>query len=572
MPWWPPEDNMAFLFCEVNRYPIMTTIGSTDIEFLLSGGTNNSDPKKSTGGGPSSFPILGSLNNLFPDITSEEASAGKVDYRCFYVKNSGSSVTLYETEIRVSAQNLGGSYVELGIANSTDIQRIDVTGSSITGTAVLKLGSSPISVNWGSSPFGFEASLRNALSYAGFAAEVSHSISGNTASFTVTFSGINDNRSWPTLQVQENNLTGTDTPTITIRKISDGRPINSSAPSIVTDQSPPSGVNFQSGSILVGRIGPGDFAPVWARRTTPANTQFSLNDGFTVKVSGKPFLQQANSSSSSSGISISYITQPAQTFYQQVFSNTEVHISAQVVIVGSPTNSPLVTWEFSDDDGATWISTLSDPTMSADLSSVTPGTINQTLVLSGVVDSSWYGRKFRVTNSEGSVSVTSEVFTLYLGFSWITQPSNSAWIGPIGDKYSEFDYAYRYPATQAFTGGAFQYSDDGINWQDFNPSLLTLYSSMSLSGLTERGGSFRVDTFVPGRKYRVKASISNVNIYSNSALSICPVLECSQFWPVGWSEPTYSADCGLVPEPGFNKYMDCNICECAKVAISSSSS
>lgn len=278
----------------------MTSIGSTNIEFLLSGGTNNSDPKKSTGGGPSSFPILGSVNNLFPDVTSSEASSGKVDYRCFYIKNSNSSFTLYDTEIRVSAQNLGGAYVELGVAKSTDVQIIEVTGASISGTVVLRLGSSPISVNWGASPFGFQASLTNALSYAGAAAVVTHSVSGNTVSFIVTFSGFNDNKSWPTLQVQENNLAGTDAPIITIRKISEGRPINSSAPQVVTDQTPPSGVTFGSGSMLVGKMEPGDFAPVWVKRTTPANTQFSLNDGFTVKISGKPFLPASLIPSSSS--------------------------------------------------------------------------------------------------------------------------------------------------------------------------------------------------------------------------------------------------------------------------------
>ncbi|NBT57382.1 hypothetical protein EBT16_01215 [bacterium] len=278
----------------------MTTIGSTNIEFLLSGGTNNADPSKSTGGGPSSFPVLGSLNNLFPDITSEEASSGKVDYRCFYVKNSGSSVTLYDTQVLVSSQNSGGSYVDIGIAKSTDVQRIDVTGSPTSGTAVFRLGSTLVSVNWGSSPFGFLSSLLNALSYVGAAAEVVYSILGNTTFFTVTFSGANDNKSWPTMQVQENNLVGgSEAPTITVRKISDGRPINSSAPSLVTDQMAPSGVTFQSGSLLVGKMEPGDFAPVWVRRTTPANTEFSLNDGFTVKVSGKPFLPATSSSSQS---------------------------------------------------------------------------------------------------------------------------------------------------------------------------------------------------------------------------------------------------------------------------------
>jgi hypothetical protein len=494
----------------------MTTIGSTNIEFLLSGGTNNSDPKKSTGGGPSSFPILGSVNNLFPDITSDEASSGKVDYRCFYIKNSDSSVTLYDTEVRVSAQNSGGSYVELGVAKSTDVQRIDVTGTSISGTVIFRLGSSPIPVNWGASPFGFEASLRNALSYAGFAAEVSHSVSGNTAAFTVTFSGVNNNRSWPTLQVQENNLTGTDTPTITIRKISDGRPINSSAPSIVTDQMPPSGVSFQSGSILVGRIGPGDFAPVWARRTTPANTQFSLNDSFTVKVSGKPIMPVTSSSSSSQSLSIQYSMQPQLTFYTESFSNNELRIGAQVVITGSSTNTPATLWEFSTDGGATWLEVIPTPSMSAVVSSVTPGTINQTLILLDLT-SSENGRKFRVTNTEGSVSSTSNVFTLQYPL-----PSSSS--------SSSSSSACHFVECGCGPPGPCAYADCGM----INEPGYVHYMDCSICKC-------------------VKTSISS------SSSSACHFIECGAVNP-----PFAYADCGMIYEPGYIYQMDCNLCKCVK--------
>lgn len=554
----------------------MTAISSDDIEFLLSGGSNNSDPNKSIGGEISSFPVLGSLNNLFPDITSEEAASGKVDYRCFYVKNSSSAGFLYDASMIITSQSSGGAYANLGLARSTDVQRIDVTGTSISGTMVLRLGETPISMNWGSSPFGFAASLRNALSYVGVNAQVDYSVAGNKTSFVVTFSGDSNYKSWPTLQVQENNLTGTDTPVVSIVKVTQGQPINSSAPLLTTDSMAPATVTFQNGTIPIGNLAPGTFAPIWVRRTTPANTEFSQNDGFTIKISGKPFVLtsgSSSSSSSSSGISIFYSTQPTQTFYQQVFSNAEIRISAQVVITGSSINSPLVTWEFSDDDGTTWIGVINTVSMSTNTSSASPGIIDETLILVGV-GPSWNGRKFRVTNGEGSVSATSNVFTLDLGFLWTTHPSNSPWIGPVGAKYSDFSYAYNYLATQALTGGAFQYSDDGNIWQDFTPSFVTLFDSMPnpLTGLATKGGSFRVNTFAPSRRYRVKASISGVNYYSNHAFSVCPPSECSQFWPAGWSEPTYYADCGLVQEPGFNQYMDCNTCECAKVAISASSS
>jgi len=576
----------------------MTTIGTANIEFLLSGGTNNSDPKKSTGGSPSSFPILGSMNNLFPDITSEEASSGKVDYRCFYVKNSDSSVTLYDTEVRVSAQNSGGSYVELGVAKSTDVQRIDVTGTSISGTAVFRLGSSPVSVNWGTSPFGFEASLRNALLYAGFAAQVSHSVSGNTTAFTVTFSGVNNNRSWPTLQVQENNLTGTDTPTITIRKISDGRPINSSAPSIATDQMPPSGVSFQSGSILVGRMGPGDFAPVWARRTTPANTQFSVNDGFTVKFSGKPFLQAQSSSSSSSSqtLNIQYSLQPQQTFYSQLFSNNELRIGAQVVITGSSTNSPAVLWEFSSNGGSTWLEVIPTPSMSAVISSVTPGTINETLILLDI-GPSMNGWKFRVTNTEGSVSVTSNAFTLQYPLASSSSSSSSIDctglpfatascpnLGIPGISYCSYNESYYPNGCVALKGCGVVVNGNCMPLSQY----LNLMSSSSSSPIDCFGlplaMAFCFDLGIPGISYCSYNSSYHPNgcvaskgcgivvegncipfdqyislMSSSSSSSACHFLECGAITP-----PFAYADCGLFYEPGYIYQMDCNICKCVK--------
>jgi len=161
------------------------------------------------------------------------------------------------------------------------------------------------------------------------------------------------------------------------------------------------------------------------------------------------------------------------------------------------------------------------------------------------------------------------------GFFWTIQPSDSAWIGPVGEKYSEFSYAYGHIVTQYFTIDIeFQYSDDGAVWQEFSPEITASFGSMPdpVTGLAVQGEDFRVDSFVLGRRYRVKASASGEEFYSDSAFSVCPPMDCSDFWPVGWSEPSYYADCGLLPEPGFNKYMDCNACECAKVAISSSSS
>lgn len=275
----------------------MTTINMGNIELLLSGGSNNADSKRSIGGNISNFPITGTANNLFPDLSSSEAVSGKTDYRCFYVKNSN-QINIYDVAIRIGSQISNGSYAEIGVSKTTEAQRIDVTGASISGAVTLTIGSTPISMNWGSSPFGFSASLFNALSYVGIETQVSHSVFGNTASFIVTFSGKDDNRNWPTMQVQQNNLTGYDPPVILIRKMAQGQPINSSAPLLVTDTAPPSGVVFQSGLINIGTLRPNDYFPVWVKRITQPGTQFSENDGFSFKISGKPFVFSNSSSSS----------------------------------------------------------------------------------------------------------------------------------------------------------------------------------------------------------------------------------------------------------------------------------
>jgi len=58
----------------------------------LSGGATNSDPQLSIGGAKSSVQVSASkLNNLFDDISGDEAAAGHVDYRLVYVENGGDS-------------------------------------------------------------------------------------------------------------------------------------------------------------------------------------------------------------------------------------------------------------------------------------------------------------------------------------------------------------------------------------------------------------------------------------------------------------------------------------------------
>jgi hypothetical protein len=94
------------------------TISANEIQFFLSGGPTNTNPNSSIGGAISSSPVLGMLNNLFRDITSEEAASGRTDYRCVYIKNASSSDSLYDAEIYVYSQSSAGSNVTIGTSSS----------------------------------------------------------------------------------------------------------------------------------------------------------------------------------------------------------------------------------------------------------------------------------------------------------------------------------------------------------------------------------------------------------------------------------------------------------------------
>jgi hypothetical protein len=79
-------------------------ITSSDLEFYLSGGSSNSNPNAALGGIISSSAITNaSDNNLFDDVSGDEADSGDTEYRCFYVKNNHSSITLQNSKIWFSS-------------------------------------------------------------------------------------------------------------------------------------------------------------------------------------------------------------------------------------------------------------------------------------------------------------------------------------------------------------------------------------------------------------------------------------------------------------------------------------
>ena len=74
-----------------------------DMRTFLSGGAANHDPAASLGGIISTHDMIsdGIQHNLFDPVTAAEASAGMLDYRCYYIKNMNTTDTWFGVEVWV---------------------------------------------------------------------------------------------------------------------------------------------------------------------------------------------------------------------------------------------------------------------------------------------------------------------------------------------------------------------------------------------------------------------------------------------------------------------------------------
>lgn len=98
-------------------------IASSDIQYRMSGGASNSDPAAALGGAKSSTSFT--TNAIFDDVSSAEASAGDIEYRCFYVHNAHATLTLQGAKIWIQAQTS---------SSDTDIA-LALGGEGLNGTA-----------------------------------------------------------------------------------------------------------------------------------------------------------------------------------------------------------------------------------------------------------------------------------------------------------------------------------------------------------------------------------------------------------------------------------------------------
>lgn len=66
------------------------------------------------------------LNNLFDNVTGDQAAAGMTDYRCLFVHNAHASLTLQTPKVWISAEVAGGATFSIGV---------DPTAASAVGAA-----------------------------------------------------------------------------------------------------------------------------------------------------------------------------------------------------------------------------------------------------------------------------------------------------------------------------------------------------------------------------------------------------------------------------------------------------
>lgn len=123
--------------------PIITT----DIKYKLSGGAANSDPLLSIGGAKSS---VDSSSAIFDDVSSAEASAGDVEYRCVYILNNHGSLSYQAAKVWIQAQTPSGDTdVAIGLA---------AAGLNAAETAVANENTAPAGVTF-SAPSSFAGGL-----------------------------------------------------------------------------------------------------------------------------------------------------------------------------------------------------------------------------------------------------------------------------------------------------------------------------------------------------------------------------------------------------------------------------
>lgn len=268
-------------------------ISDTDIKFLLTGGSSNSSVANSLGGIPSSVEIVdNTIDNLFDNISENEALKGQTDYRCIYIKNTSGSDSFYNANIYISKQTTDGAEVTIGVAYQQAIQKIEIFGSpsfstfnlTYTGAAI-----TTVSVTFSATPAILAANIKAKLLEIPELAIGGVFVSEDTSTgigVEVVFLG-----NYGFRKQNAFTLSGLGAATYAVTHISTGSPINANPEVIPTDKDFPK-ISFnnyiKTSPITIGTMLPGDGVAIWIRRMTFENTLPVAFDGLTITVDGSP--------------------------------------------------------------------------------------------------------------------------------------------------------------------------------------------------------------------------------------------------------------------------------------------
>lgn len=113
-------------------------IVNTDLKLRLSGGASNSDPNASIGGVMST--TTDAPASIFDNVSSAEAAAGDIEYRCIYVLNNHGSITLESGKVWIQTNTPNAATdVAIGLA---------AEGANATAAAVANESTAPTSVTF----------------------------------------------------------------------------------------------------------------------------------------------------------------------------------------------------------------------------------------------------------------------------------------------------------------------------------------------------------------------------------------------------------------------------------------
>lgn len=278
-----------------DRRTQMAITSANQISVVLSGGTVNLDPVNSLGGNPSSAPIAnGVLNNLFDDITTDQSENGHEDYRCVYFFNDGET-PVYDVQVYILEDFAGGATVELGIHELNETQRIQISGGPVSG-GFMRFSYEGVEFDstYDSNLGNWAVALQNTLNSLTngdqlILQEVSvtaQTTESNSVIFDIAFNGVDAKRNHTPITYVSDSFTPSGI-TVSASVTQEGAPINTIAPDIGLETTPPGSVIFytpdETSPITFPILRPEDGFPLWIKRIVTDNTTAVADDGFKLR-------------------------------------------------------------------------------------------------------------------------------------------------------------------------------------------------------------------------------------------------------------------------------------------------